>query len=66
MAKGKSKLSPEAARILERYRTAGKPAPGPAPEGGPPGDEAGAPPPRPATTPPPPGAAMRRSGTRGK
>ena len=62
--KKKHTVSPEAAKILEQYRNAGKPQP--VGEGGvatPPDDEPVARP----TPPPNPGAgAMRRSGTRGK
>lgn len=66
-AKKKSALSPEAARILEQYRKAGKSGPVPA-DGShaAEGDEAPGVPPARTTTPPPGGGAMRRSGTRGK
>ena len=58
-------LSPEAARILEQYRSAGKGIPAGAdgtasPDGG----TAGGAPGKPAG--PPPAAQMRRSGSRGK
>jgi hypothetical protein len=61
--KKKTHVSPEAARILEQYRNAGKTLPaGPDGSAPPAGDEEG--PARPST--PPPSPMMRRSGTRGK
>lgn len=63
--KKKHTVSPEAAKILEQYRNAGKPQP-PATEDGstptPPGEE----PVRHAPVPNPGASTMRRSGTRGK
>ena len=61
--KKKPALTPSAAKILEQYRNAGKPAPpiGETANGG----DSSLGTPR-ASTPPPPGSAsMRRSGTRG-
>jgi hypothetical protein len=63
MQKKKVNLSPEAAKILERYRSASTARP-PADGNAPPGSENPAAPPKPSSPPPP--SAMRRSGTRGK
>ena len=63
MKKKKAPLSPEAAKILEQYRTAGQARPGEKSEGGAaPSDSTAKHP----TTPPTGSASMRRSGTRGK
>jgi hypothetical protein len=62
----KKPLSPEAAKILEQYRNAGKPQPVPG-DGAPapaPGENGAVPPPRQAAPPPP--ATRQRSGVRGK
>ena len=60
--KSKPALNPQAARILEQYRNAGKALPG-GEDNGPTGPDDNANPNRP-TAPPP--AMPRRSGTRGK
>ena len=63
--KKKPAVSPEAAKILERYRNAGKPHP-PVEEGGAvPSTESGAPA-RPQTPPPAANKPIQRSGNRGK
>ncbi len=62
--KKKPTVSPEAAKILERYRNAGKPHP-PAEEGAAPPTENGAPA-RPQTPPPAAPKTIQRSGNRGK
>ena len=65
--KKKSALTPDAARILEQYRKAGKTGPAPAEGAHADGEGApAAPPPARTVAPPPGGAGMRRSGTRGK
>lgn len=65
MEKKKSgpKLSPDAAKILEQYRNAGK-TPADRVEGGPAPDSVA--PAAPKASSPPPPSTMRRSGTRGK
>jgi hypothetical protein len=62
--KKKRPISPEAAKILEQYRNAGKPQPGATGTGGTlPDGEGGS---GQRTAPPPSAAQQRRSGTRGK
>jgi hypothetical protein len=61
--KKKPHVSPEAAKILEQYRNAGKTAPGGADGNGHAGEDEAAPA-RPSA--PPHAPKMRRSGTRGK
>jgi hypothetical protein len=63
--KRKNNLSPEAAKLLEQYRNAGKSPGQKSAESGIPNGETPLPSGKP-TAPPPGGAAMRRSGTRGK
>lgn len=62
MQKKKSNISPNAAKILEQYRNAGKK--GPLNEDGSPALDADGNMPKPNAAPPP--QPMRRSGTRGK
>lgn len=65
MKKQKKPLSPDAAKILEQYRNAGKSAPAAA--GGEPGaPDAASPTPKPSSPPPPSAAMKQRSGNRGK
>jgi hypothetical protein len=65
MQKRKGQLSPQAAKILEQYRNAGK-TPGSTTDQNGAIPEDGSPTPRLGATPPGGNAAMRRSGTRGK
>jgi len=60
----KPHVSPEAAKILEQYRNAGKTPPAGADGNGPAADDEAATPTRPLA--PPPSPKMRRTGTRGK
>lgn len=57
-------VSPEAAKILEQYRNAGKTPPGGGESGAPSEGSGGIVPPRPAA--PPPSKVQQRSGNRGK
>ena len=64
--KKKGTVSPEAAKILEQYRNAGKPQPLAGTEGGASPSPDGVAPAQPRTPPPPGNRVQRRSGTRGK